>query len=77
MRAAQFRQFVEANAYAQHVAESVHGDMIPRPPETPAELLVITEEYPHLLSAYLPLLRADTPTGRAADELIADVSDWL
>lgn len=77
MSKSMIRTAIEAMRYSKHVAMYVECGAIPRPPETPEELLVITEEFPHLLPAYLPLLVMDTPTRRAAVRLVAEVPDWL
>lgn len=70
------RQSVDAEHYAAHVEDCMRRDVIPMPPSTVAKLLVITEEYPHLLAAYLPFALSDTPFRRALVELVADVPDW-
>lgn len=63
--------------YSKLVAKYVDCNSIPRPPETPEELLVIVDEYPQMLSAYLPLTLTDTPFKRALAELVAEIPDWV
>lgn len=68
-------QFAAANEYADHVADYVSREATPLPPSTAAEVLVITEEYPHLLAEYLPLAMSDTPFRRALVDLVAEIAD--
>ena len=48
MHGKQPSRFADANHYADHVADFVRRDITPMPPSTPAELLVIVDESPHL-----------------------------
>lgn len=77
MSKSMIRNAVEAMKYSKYVEQFIACDAIPRPPETPAEFLVITEEFPQLLSAYLPLTLTDTPFKRALAELVAEIPDWV
>lgn len=77
MSKSMIRNTVEAMHYSKYVEQFIACDAIPRPPETPAEFLVITEEFPHLLAAYCPQLAdKDSPTARALAALMAEIPDW-
>lgn len=68
-------QFDDVNDYADYVNDCLRNDVIPSPPSTPAEVLVIWDEYPHLMAEYLPLTLADTPFRRALAELVNEIAD--
>ena len=70
-------QFRDANEYAEHVEHCLHCGTIPMPPSTAEELLVITDEHPHLAAEYLPPALTDTPFRRVLSDLAAEIPDWV